>query len=46
MDEDEQWLSEEENEDEEDLSDPGSFTMALTSQGPPGGTTCNLHVYQ
>jgi hypothetical protein len=38
MDEDELWLSEEvEDDEDEDFADPGSFTMALTYQGPPGG---------
>ncbi|KAL4919525.1 hypothetical protein BDW62DRAFT_209733 [Aspergillus aurantiobrunneus] len=43
MDEDELWLSEEEDEDE-DLTDPSSFTMALTYQGPPGGERQRPHV--
>ncbi|KAL2838255.1 hypothetical protein BJY01DRAFT_237555 [Aspergillus pseudoustus] len=36
MDEDELYLSEFEEEDDEDESDPTSFAMALTHQGPPG----------
>lgn len=48
MNEYELWLSDEE-EDEEDgqsLTDPSSFTMALTYQGPPGGILCTsvIHV--
>ncbi|KAL4946324.1 hypothetical protein BDV06DRAFT_136371 [Aspergillus oleicola] len=35
MDEHELWLSEEESEDE-GFTDPSSFTMDLTYQGPPG----------
>lgn len=38
MEEDEIWLSEEEDEyEDEDFTDSSSFTMALTYQGPPGG---------
>ena len=37
MDENEIWLSEDEEEFEGDDSDPTSFTMALTYQGQPGG---------
>ncbi|GKZ72723.1 hypothetical protein AnigIFM60653_007802 [Aspergillus niger] len=37
MEEDEIWLSEEEDEyEDEDFTDSSSFTMALTYQGPPG----------
>ncbi|KAL4980140.1 hypothetical protein BDW66DRAFT_156747 [Aspergillus desertorum] len=40
MDEDELWLSEEiEDDEDEDFTDPSSFTMALTYQGPPGECT-------
>jgi hypothetical protein len=37
MDEDELYLSEFEEDDDEDQSDPNAFTLALTYQGPPGG---------
>jgi len=40
MDEDEIWLSEEEDEEEEYMrpsTDPKSFNLALTYQGQPGG---------
>lgn len=47
MNEHELWLSEGEEDEEEGQgpTDPSSFTMALTYQGPPGGILCTSVIH-